>query len=296
MVDEHGSDERQPEKEGNPNQATRSPAAKLPDDSGNQVGTPKGAERPSDAKRLLVEVVKHDTLTGFEKRMFWLTVAGVLLAVTTGVIFYREFQEMSKQTGILNRQAATAHNDSVEAIKRAGEQVEMARQTMRIDQRAWIGITASDWTLQPPLPLAVGLKLQQLGKTPARNCIFVATVETANDESHVVFDFKKGDAVNRADLKTILPNAIMNLKVSEPGKKTARGLLLKPLTQSRFDAINRGGIQFFVHGKLTYDDAFAVHHWVEFCFVFEPNRALRTGQNLQFVNCQRHNDIDDNLE
>jgi hypothetical protein len=123
MTEEHGSQDSQTDKDRNPDQSSSDPLPKLPNDGRGQVGTPKGADEIPSPKRLLVEIVKDDTLTTFEKRMFWLTLGGVILALVTGYIFYRQFREMSTQTGILSQQAKTAHDDSVDAGRKADAQI-----------------------------------------------------------------------------------------------------------------------------------------------------------------------------
>jgi len=253
------------------------------------------AEVHFDENTIKATNAENDRSDRRQKEIRNATIAAVVAACIYAATAACQLQQMSIQTSILNGQVTTVHKDSLEAIGKAGAQVDMAKQTMRVDQRAWIGIVATKATVEVNIPLAVGLKLQQLGKTPARHCELQAKVETAENESRVRFEFKKGEIRDKANMETILPNAIINVNVQEPDKLTKQGLVLKNLTKPRFEAINRGDVQFFVHGKVTYDDAFAIHHWVEFCFFYQPNPILRT-TDVPFINCEHHNDIDDDLE
>jgi hypothetical protein len=90
---------------------------------------------------------------------------------------------------------------------------------------------------------------------------------------------------NLANMDTVLPDSTIGISIEEPDRLTkGGGLLLKPLEQTRFTAIDKGDTQFFVHGKITYDDPFAVHHWtfasfisqIPFCVTPEhPSQTVR---------------------
>lgn len=59
--------------------------------------------------------------------MVILTALIFTVSVITARFFYRQLREMSTQTGILNRQAQQAAQDSIAAAARLGEQIEIAR-------------------------------------------------------------------------------------------------------------------------------------------------------------------------
>ncbi|HUA00107.1 MAG TPA: hypothetical protein VMB02_07240, partial [Candidatus Aquilonibacter sp.] len=251
-----------------------------------------GGLKPFEEQSL---ALARDTLA-IGRRAERIAIGAFVAAAIAAVFLYFQVKEISYQTQITASQVqGDAASASLSAIQ-VQRQLVIARQTLSVDQRAWIAIWPTTAIVQVGVPLGAGLKLQQLGKTPARNCELRMRVETVKDIKHVRFEFNKGDTINRAEMQTILPTAIINLQIEEPDKMTTQRLLLRSLDKTRFDAITKGDIQFFVHGKLTYDDAFSVHHWVEFCFYYEPNLILRTGPDTPFTNCQEHNDIDDNLE
>jgi hypothetical protein len=45
-----------------------------------------------------------------------------------------------------------------------------------------------------------------------------------------------------------------------------------------------------VHGRITYEDAFHVHHWLTFCHAVSASEIARTPK------CVANNDTDQNLE
>lgn len=221
----------------------------------------------------------------------WIAVAtslAVAAAAIYGSVAYFQWKEMSNQSmisGITGRESRTS----------GAKQLASIQKQFRQDERAWVAISSTGAVVQPPLPLAGVLKIQNIGKTPAMHCILKASVAAAKNEKALRFEFKKGDIVNRADLGTLLPTAAVNAQVSEPDKKIGDSLFLKPLEKARFDAIMQGNPSVFLYGTFTYDDTFKISHSVEFCFVFEENAALRVN-TAPFANCLTHNKIDENDE
>jgi hypothetical protein len=192
MEEEKFHQEERYYKDGDAYGSPSSPVPKLPDDGGREISAPQSQNEVAKPKRLFVEIVKDDSLTGFEKRMFWLTLVGVLLAVATALIFYGQFKQMSHQTGILADQANTAHTDSLAAIAQATKQTQAAskaaraaqnsvkamRDQMVLAERPWVGVIGfsaekgaetnerrsfEDFTVL----------IQNTGKTPALKVLFI---------------------------------------------------------------------------------------------------------------------------
>jgi hypothetical protein len=66
--------------------------------------------------------------------MVALTLLLFLVGVETLRVFYRQFEEMQKQTEVLNAQAKQAAKDSVEASKNVEEQLRIARNQVKAAQ------------------------------------------------------------------------------------------------------------------------------------------------------------------
>lgn len=171
--------------------------------------TPRG----SAAENQLNNAEKE--LSSFERWTLRLAWAGFLIAVVTGVVFYLQFREMSKQTGILSDQAKQAAIDSGEASRKVEEQlsiarkqadaaqdqataakksaeatqtqarvaeegVEAVRKQMRQDQRPWLRIqpkSGTGTTFMIGQPLQSELAFTNTGKSPARHFFAYCFVE-----------------------------------------------------------------------------------------------------------------------
>src|SRR5712692_3395764 len=101
----------------------------------NNAGTPLppaiARPAPDPEKPHSEEVYKRpgsnpqETGNWFGKPDWWMVILTLLLFVVGAItlrVFYKQFGEMQKQTGILNTQAQQAATDSVESAKKVGTQ------------------------------------------------------------------------------------------------------------------------------------------------------------------------------
>jgi hypothetical protein len=66
-----------------------------------------------------------------ERYTLILALAGFIVAIVTGIVFWLQFREMSRQTSILSTQAEQASKDSIESGRRVEEQLRIAADQAR---------------------------------------------------------------------------------------------------------------------------------------------------------------------
>jgi hypothetical protein len=60
-----------------------------------------------------------------------------------------------------------------------------------------------------------------------------------------------------------------------PGQQAslARGSLRGQISQDTYDDIQAGKSRVFLVGRVSYDDIFNKHHWIEYCYLFNPKTS-----------------------
>ena len=196
-------------------------------------------------------------------------------------------------------QLAQMQSDAADTAKRNDAATEQGIEIYRTEQRAWIAITATGYTLALNKPLTVSIRIQNLGKTPARHFDGHIIVELLFGGKMPKFTYHKhrpgkpiriGGGIN---IPVCLPNFQADAEATW-GTALPHGQTAFPvLTQEFANQIGSGQARLFAHGMGNYDDLFGVHHWIRFCFVLEPGMGTN---NASMKNCDQNNEIDDNPE
>jgi hypothetical protein len=231
-----------------------------------------------------VEHSKGRALSPFEKRVYWLTFCGVLVALGTGVFVCLQFVGLAHQNQILSSQsisaAAGAITDELNtraqlAIAQrqadaAQQGVKVIQQQMLLDQRAWLGI--KDITLSHPLAIGhdidFGVNAFNTGKTPALHVVLVQLSIGMNETRPDVI-------VTRADQSVVAPNS----------NEVFYGSSRNP-SNNLVEALAAGTAKVYLRGQINYRDIFNRPHKTLFCAYYPTG-----GTSLNFYNC-RGNSMD----
>ena len=100
--------------------------------------------------------------------MVGLTGLLMLIGLVTGVIFYRQFREMSKQTGILSQQAEDAGSDARSARRIARQQRRDSEARLIAETRPWIVLnTDPGQSFASGRQVTVNVEAKNIGHSPA---------------------------------------------------------------------------------------------------------------------------------
>ncbi len=147
-----------------------------------------------------------------------------------------------------------ANRDAANAATSAAK---TAEQTMRLDQRAWIAVTAVN-SKQPPQineKLLYSVHFIDTGKTPATNVVIHPGDELLNKNQQPNFSAE------------ITP---VRLGILSPGSERTYENGPVPTTRT-VSTMTKDDLAFLrtktlsIHGKITYDDIFGCHHWITYC-------------------------------
>lgn len=173
-----------------------------------------------------------------------------------------------------------ASNDLARQAKRQADVgsagVEIARRSMRLEQRAWVGVSDINTvqTMQVGKVFTVNVVFKNTGKTPARNVRVAAVIDPVTGGHRPDFD-----AIEATSRGLLQPGATMFTTLHSDD--SGRGI-----TQFGYDSVMNGSLKIYLHGTVRYRDIFDRQHWATFCFNLLPTGAYGV--------CAEHNESDNN--
>lgn len=249
MEEEELPQKDQPDEKGNADKTPSSASPEPPDKAGSKIATANKQSEPAKGRRILVEIVKDDTLTSFEKRMFWLTLVGAILAGLTGFVFYMQFRKMSQQTTILGNQVKAAQ-DNTTALKTE----------MRVDQRAWVGAGSISYKFDANSPVIVNAVGKNTGKTPAlQTSSEIYWVVKPNFMGPIALkDLVYGPSAVKVNDGTVFPTQTFGINFTQLKVMQNQAEIFKRLADE--------SSTLYIYWLVNYTDIFGGVHWTHFCY------------------------------
>jgi hypothetical protein len=256
--------------------------------AGSSRGGGPGDEDMGGGKEpLRVGAVKDIDLTSFEKktiRIGWLgfgvAALSLVAAIVVGIVFFLQFREMKRQTGVLSDSFEKQKEDSADASVATAKQIAImqgqltqAQYSARLDQRAWI-----EFEPIKPKPYKDSTEFhtyelfpKNTGKTAARDIVVRANNVGTNRQSientrhpgwiHNMQDrFLFGKFKNNPPLNggTPVPSVL--------GPGTVSPIPITYITQIPQSFPSGSAWVSEILGRVDYTDEFGVPHWIRFCF------------------------------
>jgi hypothetical protein len=137
--------------------------------------------------------------------------------------------------------------------------IETTRDSIRLDQRAWIVLRGLDGVPQLNQPWSIKAYLINTGRTPAKNVRVSCNVEPSASEAAASFHE--------------LPYQAATLYApGDPGNYCEMFPLTIPtMNQKALDLLANKQDIMFVFGSASYEDIFKRPHWMTFCRVMHPD-------------------------
>jgi hypothetical protein len=198
-------------------------------------------------------------MTFSERIMAVLTLLGLVIAVLTGVIFWRQLK------------------------------------WMQADQRAWISVTTPKTQLgkneaSGAVHVLAPVKIINTGKTPAKNVSVQIVVEKVKNGELPQFVY--GDSGLKDFTGTMFPNDSHEITVGllqDKPNQTPEDFRL--LTPSEYQELLDGVAYTVTYGKASYTDVFGTDHWLTFCVWMSPaTKSLW----ISAKSCADYNNVDSN--
>jgi hypothetical protein len=226
--------------------------------------------------------------------MVVLTALIFVVGIITGIVFYRQFKEMGRQTEILRKQAADAETASKDARDEFKEQINTAKgqvraaqdsvsaitKQMRQDQRAWLKSEITFGHITPRTPIENVIRFTNIGKTLSLRTFAVGFVEIV-DRLKAPSLYRVGRSQSDAWLTqgSLYPSEFADFVISRtdlafkksPTKERARYVRMTDEEAAKY---NIGENYIATYGRATYRDIFGVSHYTNFCF-WQGNMSTR---------------------
>jgi len=164
------------------------------------------------------------------------------------------------------------------AVAAATKQTKQVEDQFRLEQRAWIGVTGAECIIERGEPMILQVHFRNVGKTPALSLTNKTTYKSR--DVGILPDFTHGEA-EKVSRGIVIPQQdftfVLDMSAGVPDRK-GDAVIDDILTKKK---------RLWVYGITHFDDTFGQHHWLEYCFFYNPDTQL-------FTPCAEHNDIDSN--
>ncbi len=219
----------------------------------------------------------------WDKSKRWVELAGILLlALYTGftIAMYFANRKSADAAKSAADTAAKALKDSEDSFAQdlaqmkaqtkaqqdaaaiAGNSVKIIQESMRFDQRAWVGgLGVPNLTFTVGEPIVIEADFNNSGKTPALHVRVDSELRSMRLDETLSFTYPPRKGV--PSLSTIQPGQ----HVSTRNRSEA------PLTQAQLEGLKAGTYIIYLYGKFTYEDIFKRPHRTRFCLIV--NRDLK---------------------
>jgi len=206
----------------------------------------------------------------------------IVLFGYTAVAFYQAY-EMRKAT-----RAAT------DSAKAARDSADAAKQAMHVDQRAWMNVFVGQAALEDGSLIKIPVRIINSGKTPAYNVQGVAVINLLKEKDQPDFNYRSGHPRYSINTGTAVPNFPNDLSWPVLPKYVPPDKPLSPIvtTSAIRKGIQNGSLYIVVHARITYDDVFGTHHWINFCSY--AHNAAGLPEKATADTCGPYNDVDKN--
>jgi flagellar basal body-associated protein FliL len=148
-----------------------------------------------------------------------------------------------------------ADRNTERAANAAEKSAKVSEDTLKISQRAWVGVQNVFFKPTPKIgdQFGVMIHFKNVGTTPATNIQAQAVFDPVPPDRQPNFDYSKE---RLHSFGFMMPAADMHFPLIQE----------KPLSVAGVDALKTGAIRIFVHGRFSYDDIFGESHWFTFCY------------------------------
>ncbi|MBZ5562341.1 MAG: hypothetical protein LAP13_07960 [Acidobacteriia bacterium] len=177
---------------------------------------------------------------------------------------------------------------AIGAAQAARDTADSAKETMRLNERAWITYGMVNNQLLDNQPIETPVQIGNTGKTPASKVTGDIVSELLTRGQSPAFIYATGHPRSHLRQSTILPNQQIHMNVAVLKKGKARPELV-PYTSGIRKRLESGELFIVVYGTLTYSDIFGVSHWLHFCSFGGPHIGSNGPQK-----CNEYNQVDSN--
>lgn len=244
----------------------------------NKPETAANSEKPDEWSQIELK----------DRLVIWLTAGIFVVAALTAYLFLKQANIMQEQLGEMkgtgqqtDRQIILSQGQLVLAGRQTAstatiadsskKNIEATRDSIRLDQRAWIVLHGMDGFPQLNQPWTIKAYLMNIGKTPAKNVRLSCNLEPEASETAVSFREKPYGAP-----MLFAPNDANNYCEMFP-------IQSHQVNQDTLDALTQKKSVIFLFGSVTYDDVFKKPHWFTFCRVMHSDGKA-------WDNCHTHPD------
>jgi hypothetical protein len=213
------------------------------------------------------------------------TSSTVAIAAFTGVLIFTSIFQWCVMQGQLDEMISSGKQvtEAVGELKKLATSMEASVaqsqnvlthdiNTSRLDQRAWLGIKQYRMRELGGGKLVAEVAVDNVGKTPARRVAGRVAMIQFSQPISIERSAKSAHFLTRK-LPVMFPNSHFFVTYEETA------------SEPEIEAIKTGTRKVYLFGDISYIDAFNVHHFTQFCGLYNP-------ATKDFDLCEEFNDAD----
>jgi hypothetical protein len=153
-------------------------------------------------------------------------------------------------------------------IARSGEQsIQTARDSLRLEQRAWLGIERIDGAPQVGSHWNIAVIVRNSGRTPAEHVVGQVVVDPMLNGARPDFTYRADEVLHTGDVP---PGGVFTLRLVPLIADKATGRV-KMVDEEVERLLREGTLDVYVHGRISYGDVFGRRHTVPLCQMYTPD-------------------------
>lgn len=140
--------------------------------------------------------------------------------------------------------------------------LQTTRETMMLDERAWVGLSKTDsFTLAADAPIQAQFVLANSGKSPALKITHLVRSRVLDAGQQFTPDY--------------LPQAEQSAYVLQPGATMAVGIQSPAaVPKDSINGVTTGKLVLYIYGRIWYRDIFDRQHESTFCSMMKPRNGV----------------------
>lgn len=192
-------------------------------------------------------------------------------------------RKMAETNKALVDSSKASAGSSARIAKSAETGVLASRDSIRLDQRAWMALETIEGKIVADQTLRVSVRWTNSGKTPAVKTKGLISIRAFKAGVEPDMSFVNVEGLPSTGL--VAPNQHFRQNTTFTDIRDGVRVLYK-FSAAEIDAFKAGKMFMYAYGRVTYDDMFGCHHWVRYCWVYAATSD-------EWHICENGNDMDE---
>jgi len=203
----------------------------------------------------------------------------VIATILILLIYRSQLDQMRKST-----------DAAKQASRLAKRNIQKVENNARLDQRAWVGVSAIKGNPEVGKAFKVTITIMNTGRTFAKNVDMVARGQPVTVWESPEFAGVIGMAAHSRNPEAIGHVLLAPNATTDQALKGGEDSLV---SDTELQDFQNGNVRFIIYGQITYVDIFERSHWLTFCAHLTYQRDEPVDRQWSWMYCKENNNTGD---